>query len=307
MKSTLRIATRNSPLALWQAEFVRDQLMRHHRHLNIDIVGMTTQGDKLLHAPLAKIGGKGLFVKELEAALLEDRADIAVHSLKDVGVTFPKGLDIGCIMARHNPFDAFVSNTFPALNALPENAVVGTSSLRRACQLKKRYPHLQFKNLRGNVNTRLKKLDSGEYDAIILAAAGLERLGLKEKIAEVIAPDICLPAIAQGSLGVELRNDDKDTWDLLKPLSCPDNTYCATAERAVNERLNGSCQTPIAAYAILTGEQLHLRALIGSPDGKIMLYSQQSGQAKNAKAIGLAAAEELLSQGAQAILDSIAT
>ncbi len=305
MKNTLRIATRNSPLALWQAEFVRDELLRHHADLTVAIIGMTTRGDQLLHSPLAKIGGKGLFVKELENALLDGRADIAVHSMKDVGVSFPAGLHIGCIMARHSPYDALVSNDYECLDDLPAQAVVGTCSLRRVCQLKRLYPHLQFKNLRGNVNTRLAKLDSGEYDAIILAVSGLERLDLGHRVASAIAPDICLPAIAQGSLGIELRSDDVETLARLQPLADVDNTYRATAERAVNERLNGSCQTPIAAYATLDGRQLHLRALIGSPDGEVMLHSQATGDVEQAHALGIACAEDLLSQGAQSILDVI--
>ncbi len=305
MKHTLRIATRNSPLAMWQAEFVRDELLRYHDNLTVEIIGMKTKGDKLLDSPLAKIGGKGLFVKELENAMLENRADIAVHSMKDVGVVFPDGLGIACIMKRHNPFDGFVSNHYKNLDELPENAVVGTCSLRRVCQLQKHYPHLQFKNLRGNVNTRLAKLDAGEYDAIILAVSGLERLEMSERIASVIPDDICLPAIAQGSLGIECRTDDELTQSLLRPLADTDNTYRASAERGVNERLNGSCQTPIAAYATLDGEQLHLRALIGEPDGSVMLYTQKSGHISEAQAIGIAAADDLHAQGAQAILDKL--
>ncbi len=255
----------------------------------------------------AKIGGKGLFVKELENALLEKRADIAVHSMKDVGVIFPEGLGLSCIMARHNPFDAFVSNHYQTLGELPENAVVGTCSLRRVCQLKKHYPRLQFKDLRGNINTRLAKLDNGDYDAIILAAAGLERLGMAERIASVIEPEISLPAIAQGSLGIECRLDDEITKRFLAPLADTQNTICATAERAVNERLNGSCQTPIAAYAELSGEQIYLRALIGEPDGSVMLYAEKTGHIDEARAIGLAVADNLLAQGAKEILDKISS
>lgn len=305
MTETLRIATRNSPLAMWQAEFVRDELLRHHTDLQVEIIGMTTRGDQLLDSPLAKIGGKGLFVKELESALLENRADIAVHSMKDVGVVFPDGLGIACIMARHNPFDALVSNHYRTLADLPDGGVVGTCSLRRVCQLQKHYPHLQFKDLRGNVNTRLAKLDNGEYDAIILAVAGLERLGLQARIADEIAPEISLPAIAQGSLGIECRLQDAAVTARLAPLADADNTLRATAERAVNERLNGSCQTPIAAYATLTGEQLHLRALVGSPDGSVMLYSEQQGIIEQARHLGIAAADDLLAQGAQEILDHL--
>ncbi len=305
MQTTLRIATRNSPLAMWQAEFVRHQLLHHHADLAVKIIGMTTTGDQLLDTPLAKIGGKGLFVKTLEEALLENRADIAVHSMKDVGVQFPDGLGIGAIMTRHNPFDALVSNTYQTLADLPAGAIVGTCSLRRICQLQKHYPQLQFKNLRGNIHTRLAKLDSGEYNAIILAAAGLNRMGLAARIAAEIPPEICLPAIAQGSLGIEVRLADTATLARLQPLIDTQNTLCAAAERAVNERLNGSCQTPIAAYATLNAEQLHLRALIGSPDGKTLLHAEQRGAASQARVLGLAAAETLLAQGAQAILDSL--
>lgn len=305
MTSTIRIATRNSPLAMWQAEFVRDELLRYHDDLAVEIIGMTTRGDQLLESPLAKIGGKGLFVKELENAILAGQADIAVHSMKDVGVVFPEGLGIGCIMQRHSPFDAFVSNHYQRIEDMPTGAVVGTCSLRRVCQLQKHYPHLQFKNLRGNVNTRLAKLDNGEYDAIILAVSGLERLAMSARIASIIPDTICLPAIAQGSLGIELRTDDKATLARLLPLADTDNTIMATAERAVNERLNGSCQTPIAAYATLDNGQLHLRALIGEPDGSRMLYAERQGAAADAHALGIAAAEDLLSQGAQAILDNI--
>ncbi|MBS9778157.1 MAG: hydroxymethylbilane synthase [Gammaproteobacteria bacterium] len=302
MKNTLRIATRNSPLAMWQAEFVRTQLQEHHPGLQVDIIGMTTRGDQLLDSPLSKIGGKGLFVKELETAILENRADIAVHSMKDVGVHFPEGLGIACIMKRHNPYDAFVSNAFTTLDELPENAVVGTCSLRRVCQLQKHYPHLQFKSLRGNVNTRLAKLDAGEYDAIILAVSGLERLGMSFRVTSVIDENVCLPAIAQGSLGIECRINDETTKKILSPLADNKNTICAAAERTVNERLNGSCQTPIAAYAVLDDDELYLRALIGEPDGSIMLYAEKTGHISHAREIGLTVADELLAQGAANIL-----
>lgn len=305
MMKTLRIATRNSPLAMWQANFVAEQLQQFYPKLEVDIIGMTTKGDQLLDSPLSKIGGKGLFVKELETAILEQRADIAVHSMKDVGVYFPEGLGLACIMARHNPYDVMVSNHYQRLDDLPEKSVVGTSSLRRVCQLSKHYPGLVFRDLRGNVNTRLAKLDAGEFDAIILATAGLERLGLTERIAEVISPDIVLPAIAQGSLGIEYRLADTATGELLSVLADQENTARATAERAVNERLNGSCQMPIAAYCTQQGTNLYLRALIGSPDGRVMLYAQQSGEISSAATLGLQVAEALLAQGAQSILDSL--
>lgn len=305
MKHHLRIATRNSPLALWQAEFVREQLGKHHADLSVEIIGMTTKGDQLIDSPLAKIGGKGLFVKELEHAMLAGEADIAVHSMKDVGVGFPDGLGIACVMARHNPLDAVVSNHYRHLNEMPAGSIVGTCSLRRVCQLQNHYPELIFKDLRGNVNTRLAKLDAGVYDAIILAAAGLERLEMPERIASVIDDTVCLPAIAQGSLGIECRVDDEHTRKLLAPLADHNNTLCAMAERAVNERLNGSCQTPIAAYAILDNDEIYLRALIGEPDGSLMLTASQRGLASDAHAIGICVADELLTQGAQAILDKL--
>lgn len=302
---TLRIATRNSPLAMWQATFVAEQLQQFYPKLAVEIIGMTTKGDQLLDSPLSKIGGKGLFVKELETAILEQRADIAVHSMKDVGVLFPEGLGLACVMARHNPYDALVSNHYQTLDNLPDQAVVGTSSLRRVCQLSKHYPRFVFRDLRGNVNTRLAKLDAGEFDAIILAAAGLERLGLTERIAQVISPEIVLPAIAQGSLGIEYRLADTATSELLSVLADYDNTARTTAERAVNERLSGSCQMPIAAYCTQQGTRLHLKALIGSPDGKVMLYAEQTGEIDSAATLGLQVANDLLAQGAQSILDNL--
>ena len=305
-KNVIRIATRNSPLAMWQAEFVRDQLKQHHKDLEVEIIGMTTRGDQLLDSPLAEIGGKSLFVKELEIALLEKRADIAVHSMKDVGVDFPKGLGISCIMKRQNPFDAFVSNNFKAFSELPKGSVVGTCSLRRVCQLKNRYPDLQFKSLRGNVNTRILKLDSGQCDAIVLAVAGLNRLGMENRVTAVISDEVCLPAIAQGSIGIECRLADDRVKKIIVPLADKDNTIVTTAERAVNERLNGSCQTPIAAYAVLNEQCLLLRALVGEPDGSLMLYAEKKGHVNDAHAICLAVTDDLFAQGAQQILQKLA-
>lgn len=302
---TIRIATRNSPLALWQAAFVRDELMKIHQDLSVEIIGMTTKGDQLLDTSLSKIGGKGLFVKELEHALLENRADIAVHSMKDVGVMMPEGLTIACIMARHNPLDALVSNQYQALDDLPDGSVVGTCSLRRICQLQARYPNWIFKPLRGNIHTRLQKLDAGEYDAIILAAAGLERMDMEQRISQMIPDNIALPAIAQGTLGIEIRANDSDVESLLLPLQDNDTLVCTTAERAVNERLNGSCQTPIAAYATLEQGELHLRALIGQTDGSLTLTTETKGQPENAHEMGIQVAETLLAQGADKILSAI--
>lgn len=305
MKKTLRIATRNSPLAMWQAQFVQKQLQAIHENLAVKIIGMTTQGDKLLDTPLAKIGGKGLFVKELEAALMEDRADIAVHSMKDVGVHLPDGLAIKSILKRHSPYDAMVSNRYESLAELPENAVVGTCSLRRVCQLQNKFPHLEFKNLRGNINTRMKKLDEGQYDAIILATAGLERMGLDDRIAERISAEICLPAIAQGAMGIECRADDGKVIEIIQTLNHKNTEICVSAERAINKVLNGSCNTPIAGFSTIDAESIHIRALIGEPDGELILHSEVSGHVSDAYQLGVKAAEHLLDQGAAEILAKV--
>lgn len=246
----LRIATRQSPLALWQAEYVKQQLELHHPGIRVDLLKFTTRGDKILDTPLAKIGGKGLFVKELEQALLAGEADIAVHSMKDVPMAFPDGLMLGVICPRETPFDALVSNRFAAFADLPQGAIVGTSSLRRQCQLRRLRPDLDIRDLRGNVGTRLGKLDAGEYDAIVLAAAGLKRLGLAERIRESLPAELCLPAGGQGAVGIECRSDDAATAALIAPLSCAATTRRVTAERALNKKLQGGCQVPIACYAI---------------------------------------------------------
>ena len=259
----LRIATRSSPLALWQAEEVTRQLGEHYPALKVSLVQMKTRGDKILDAPLAKVGGKGLFVKELEAGMLEGRADIAVHSMKDVPMSFPDGLELGLIMAREDPRDAFVSNKYNSLEDMPEGSLVGTSSLRRQTQIRERYPHLNIDWLRGNVNTRLRKLDDGEYDAIILAAAGLKRLGFDERIKSALEPELCLPAIGQGVLGIEIRSDDDAVRELLKPLGDADTTLLVTAERALNKTLNGGCQVPIAGHAIFEQGEIYLRGAGG--------------------------------------------
>jgi hydroxymethylbilane synthase len=304
MKS-VRIATRQSPLALWQAEYVKSQLELHHPGLNVTLVPMTTKGDQILNSPLAKIGGKGLFVKELEVAMLNNEADIAVHSMKDVPMEFPEGLGLFCICPRENPTDAFVSNKYQEISQLPQGAIVGTSSLRRKSQLLKQRPDLLIKDLRGNVGTRLGKLDAGDYDAIILASAGLIRLGMAERIASTIECDMILPAAGQGAVGIECRQDDQDIQQLLAPLNCEDTAYRVTAERALNKHLQGGCQVPIAAYAILEDSQVHLKALVASIDGSQTLFSAASKPVNQAEQLGIEVAKDLISQGADVILQSI--
>lgn len=301
----LRIATRQSPLALWQAEYVKAELERHHPGIDVTLVKFTTRGDKILDTPLAKIGGKGLFVKELEQALLAGEADIAVHSMKDVPMNFPEGLELGVICPRENPFDAFVSNTYAALDELPAGAVVGTSSLRRQCQLKLLRPDLQIRDLRGNVGTRLGKLDAGEYDAIILAAAGLIRLGLAERIKSVLDDTVSLPAGGQGAVGIELRSNDPTIANLIAPLACQDTTDRVIAERALNNHLQGGCQVPIACYSVLEGETLWLRGLVGATDGSEILRAEARANRSDAANLGVAVAEQLLAQGADRILKAL--
>ena len=303
---TLRIATRKSALALWQAEYVKQELERHHAGLTVELVKMTSKGDRILDAPLAKIGGKGLFVKELENALLENRADIAVHSIKDVPMEFPDGLELGVICPRENPKDAFVSNQYTSLDELPEGAVVGTSSLRRQCQVLLHRPDLTIKFLRGNVNTRLAKLDDGQYDAIILAVAGLLRLGMKDRIRSALPVDVCLPAAGQGAVGIELRTDDEQTQKLIAPLHHSDTAIVVGAERAMNRRLNGGCQVPIAGFAELSGDSLYLRGLVGSSDGKTIYRSDIRCAADDYEQAGIKVAEHLLEQGAGRILAELA-
>ncbi len=299
---TLRIATRKSPLALWQAEHVAARLRAAHPGLAVELVGMSTQGDRILDSPLAKVGGKGLFVKELEVALLDGRADIAVHSMKDVPVEFPDGLHLPVILEREDPRDAFVSNAYARFEDLPQGARVGTSSLRRQCQLAARRPDLVIDSLRGNVNSRLAKLDAGEYDAIILAAAGLKRLGFADRIRCELEPETSLPAIGQGAIGIECRRDDARTGALIAVLDDPDTHLRLRAERALNTRLKGGCQVPIAGHAILDGDQLWLRGLVGEPDGSRMLRAERRGPASEAEALGVQLAEDLLALGADVIL-----
>ncbi len=307
--TTLRIATRKSPLALWQAEHIKARLLALYPQLTVELVTFTTQGDKILDVPLAKIGGKGLFVKELEAAMLDGRADIAVHSMKDVPMEFPEGLELGVICARENPQDAFVSNRYKTIEELPQGAVVGTSSLRRQCQIQQQRPDLIIKSLRGNVQTRLSKLDAGEFDAIILAAAGLLRMEMQDRIASFIPAEQSLPAGGQGALGIEWRvgNNDHDRaiQALLQPLHDDITSSCVLAERALNRRLQGGCQVPIACYAERTDDQLWLRGLVGSVDGQTILRTEIRGAASDAERMGIAAAEHLLTQGAGAILSAV--
>ncbi|WP_199824552.1 hydroxymethylbilane synthase [Metapseudomonas resinovorans] len=305
MSREIRIATRKSALALWQAEFVKARLEEAHPGLKVSLVPMVSKGDKLLDAPLAKIGGKGLFVKELETAMLENEADIAVHSMKDVPMDFPEGLGLYCICEREDPRDAFVSNHFDSLDALPAGSVVGTSSLRRQAQLLSRRPDLKIQFLRGNVNTRLAKLDAGEYDAIILAAAGLIRLGFEDRIRSSISVEESLPAGGQGAVGIECRTADSEIHALLKPLHHQDTALRVTAERALNKHLNGGCQVPIACYAVLEGDQLWLRGLVGQPDGGQLLRAEGRAAIADAEALGVKVAEELLELGAEDILKAV--
>jgi hydroxymethylbilane synthase len=308
-KTLLRIATRESPLALWQAEYVKATLHAAHPDLQVELVPMTTRGDQILTSPLAKIGGKGLFIKELEVAMLEGRADIAVHSMKDVPMEFPEGLGLLAICEREDCRDAFVSNNFASFDALPQGAVVGSSSLRRQCQLRALRPDLHLKDLRGNVGTRLRKLDEGEYDAIILAGAGLIRLELRERIRELLPVERSLPAGGQGAVGIEGRLDDEETRLLLACLHHENTALCVTAERAMNARLQGGCQVPIAALALLgegpRGRELYLRGLVGSPDGSHILRSEISGAPHLSEELGVILAEDLLRQGASAILEAL--
>lgn len=307
MSRKLIIATRESPLALWQAEFVRSALTQAYPDVDVQLLGMTSRGDQLLDVPLAKVGGKGLFVKELEEALLDGRADIAVHSMKDVPMVFPAGLGLGVICAREDPSDAFVSNQYRTLEDLPAGSVVGTSSLRRECQLRSRRPDLDIKFLRGNVNTRLRKLDEAEYDAIILASAGLIRLGFAGRIAQHM--DICdsLPAGGQGAVGIELRSDDSAVLSLLQVVHHEPTARRVIAERAMNKRLGGGCQVPIGCYAdyVDGGETLLLRGLVGNPDGSQILRAEAIAPAAEAEQLGISVAEDLLSQGAAAILADV--
>ncbi|MCD9499807.1 hydroxymethylbilane synthase [Photobacterium carnosum] len=301
----IRIATRKSPLAMWQAEFVKAELEQAHPGLVVELLPMVTKGDIILDTPLAKVGGKGLFVKELEIAMLEGRADIAVHSMKDVPVEFPEGLGLVTICERDDPRDAFVSNKYDSIDDLPQGAIVGTSSLRRQCQLRSQRPDLIVNDLRGNVNTRLRKLDEGQYDAIILAAAGLKRLKMNDRIRCEIAPETSLPAVGQGAVGIECRLDDQHVRQLLTPLNHQPTATRVLCERAMNNRLQGGCQVPIGSYSELQGDMIWLRALVGEPDGSIIVRAEISGPIANAEQLGETLADELLAKGAKEILDRL--
>ncbi len=310
---TLTIATRKSPLAMWQAEYVQADLSRAFPDLAVELLPMSTKGDRILDTPLAKVGGKGLFIKELEVAMMEGRADIAVHSLKDVPMEFPEGFGLHAVCPRENPYDAFVSNNYDSFAELPQGAIVGTSSLRRQAQLRAKRPDLVIKDLRGNVNSRLAKLDAGDYDAIILACAGLIRLNMGFRIKEQIAPEISLPAVGQGAVGIDCRNDQPEVIVLLQALACPETTIRVSAERAMNAKLEGGCQIPIGSFAELNNDELRLRGLVASVDGKLVCQSEQTvsligdfdARREQAAALGVSIAEDLLAQGAGDILANV--
>jgi len=304
-EKTIRIATRQSPLALWQAEHVAALLEQTFPGVKTKLIKMITRGDKILDAPLAKIGGKGLFVKELEQGMLEGAADIAVHSMKDVPVEFPVGLHLAAILTREDPTDALVSNHYSTLADLPANAKIGTSSLRRQCQLKERFPDAQVLPLRGNVNTRLAKLDAGDYDAIILASAGLIRLGMRDRITQSLDPCDSLPAIGQGAIGIECRVDDVKMNDMLQRLHDPDTGLCVSAERSMNARLQGGCQVPIGGFAQCINGQLFMRGLVGDPDGSVLYRAECWAELDQAESMGRKIAEDLLAQGADKILQAL--
>jgi hydroxymethylbilane synthase len=307
-KEIVRIATRESALALWQADYIKSGLEALHPGIEVELLGITTKGDIILDSPLSKIGGKGLFVKELETALLENNADIAVHSMKDVPMEFPEGLQLSIICEREDASDAFVSNNHRSFETLPIGSRVGTSSLRRQCQLRQRRPDLVITDLRGNVNTRLRKLDEGQYDAIILATAGLLRLDMEDRIAERMSVEHSLPAGGQGAVGVETRSGDQRMQKLLAPLHHQATAECVIAERAMNLRLEGGCQVPIACYAIenvLVPGELLLRGLVGSPDGATILTSESTAPRSDAEELGVRVAEDLLRQGAAGILKAV--
>ncbi len=303
--SILRIATRKSPLALWQANHVRDALIARHPELEVELLTMTTQGDKILDTPLAKVGGKGLFVKELETGMLEGRADLAVHSMKDVPVEFPEGLGLAAVLPREDPRDVLISNTCSSIDELPRGARVGTSSLRRQSQLRARRPDLRILDLRGNVNTRLSKLDNGDYDAIMLAAAGIKRMGWEARITEFLPPEQFLPAIGQGAIGIETRNDDIRVSELVAELNDAQTATRIVAERALNEALQGGCQVPIAGYSEISHGVILLRALVGRPDGTELVQGVISGKPEDAEELGRVLAADLLSRGAKQILDEV--
>lgn len=305
MTQVLRIATRKSPLAMWQAEHVQQRLLDLYPDLSVELVAMTTRGDQLLDSPLARIGGKGLFIKELERAMLDGEADLAVHSIKDMPAVIPEGFELGPVLKRESPFDALVSGTYSSLEALPEGARVGTCSLRRRAQLLAHFPTLQISDLRGNVNTRLAKLDAGDFDAIVLAVAGLERLEMHQRIRQSLAPELCLPAVGQGAIALEIRAGDEHTRSLVAPLEDPDTLNRITAERSLNATLNGGCQAPVAGFAELDDDQIRLRALVATPDGKTVLAESQSAARSEARELGISVGNALLRQGADRILAAL--
>lgn len=301
----LVIATRESRLALWQAEHIRERLLALYPACRVELLGMTTRGDQILDRPLAKVGGKGLFVKELETALLDGRADLAVHSMKDVPMQLPPEFELACICARERPHDAFVSNRYDSLDDMPPGTVVGTSSLRREAQLHALYPHLAVTSLRGNLDTRLKKLDEGQYDAIILAAAGLRRLGLGERIRAELPFEQSLPAAGQGALGIEIAAGRADLAAWLAPLNDPHTALCVRAERAVSRALAGSCEVPLGAHAEIDGQTMRLRAFVGLPDGTRIIPSEAYGPAQAPEALAEQVVAELRAQGAEEVLAAL--
>lgn len=302
-QKTIRIATRKSPLALWQARHVATRLECIFPNVKTELVAMATEGDKFMNTPL--VGGKGLFIKELEYAVLEHKADIAVHSMKDVPIMLHEDLHLAAILPGSDPTDAFVSNNFYHLKDLPEKFKIGTSSLRRQCQLKEKFPHVDIALLRGNINTRLNKLKAGMYDAIILASAGLKRLGLAKNITQQIKPEIILPAVGQGIICIESRRDDTKTLAFLQALHDAKTAIRITAERTMNASLNGNCQVPIAGFAEIQDTQLTMRGLVGSPNGSIIYRATKQGHCSQAEKIGLAVADDLLAQGANKILQAL--
>ncbi|MEO6823471.1 MAG: hydroxymethylbilane synthase [Nitrosospira sp.] len=305
MPQKIVIATRESILALWQANFIRDRLLELYPQTEISIFGMTTRGDQILDTSLSKIGGKGLFIKELEQALKDRSADIAVHSMKDVPMDVPAGFTLAAIARREDPRDAFISNRYANLDALPSGSVVGTSSLRRESQLRARFPHLRVRPLRGNVQTRLRKLDEGQFEAIILAAAGLKRLGLTARITALLSPELSLPAVGQGALGIECRTDRPDLIEFLQPLHHLETAQCIEAERAMSRALGGSCQVPLGGFAEIEGEVLRLRGFVASPDGTRMISSELSGMPQTGTVMGAQLAKNLKVQGAEEILAAL--
>lgn len=304
MKKLLRIATRKSPLALWQAKYISNELQKLYPNLKVELVKMTTKGDKIIDSPLAKLGGKGLFIKELELGMLKGDADIAVHSMKDVPYKVLAGFDVITVMPRANPFDAFVANNYKSIEDLPYQARIGSCSMRRIIQIKSIRPDLKILDLRGNVNSRLLKLDNDEYDAIIIACAGLIRLGLEARITKILTADVCLPAVGQGALAVEFKKDDDDTFALIKNLINKNTAYTVSAERAMNERLEGGCSSAIAAYAYTIHDKIRLCGLVGDVKTNKILQDEIVGDKQKAKDLGVDLANRLIAKGAKELLNS---